>query len=36
MYGLIVRLTVVPGKREEMVALLKESEVEMLGRFSYE
>jgi quinol monooxygenase YgiN len=35
MYGLIAKLTVVPGKREEMIALLKESAAGMPGCFSY-
>jgi quinol monooxygenase YgiN len=35
MYGLIVKITLVPGKREEMIALLKESAADMPGCFSY-
>ena len=35
MYGLIVKLTVVPGRREEMIGILKESAVNMPGCFSY-
>lgn len=35
MYGLIVKLTVVPEKREEMLAILKESAAGMPGCFSY-
>lgn len=35
MYGLIVKMKVVPGKREEMVGILKESAAEMPGCFSY-
>ena len=35
MYGLIVKMTVVPGKREEMIGILKESAVDMPGCFSY-
>lgn len=35
MFGLIVRLTVVPGKREEMIRILKESAGQMPGCFSY-
>ena len=35
MYGLIVKLTVVPGRREEMIGILKESAVDMPGCFSY-
>lgn len=35
MYGLIVRLTVVPGRRAEMIGILKESAGEMPGCFSY-
>jgi quinol monooxygenase YgiN len=35
MYGLIVKLTVAPGKREEMLGILKESAADMPGCFSY-
>lgn len=35
MYGLIVKLTIVPGKREEMIRILKESARNMPGCFSY-
>jgi quinol monooxygenase YgiN len=35
MYGLIVKLKVVPGKREEMIGILKESTANMPGCFSY-
>ena len=35
MYGLIVKVTTIPGKREEMIAILKESAVNMLGCISY-
>ena len=35
MYGLIVKLTVAPGKREEMIRILKESAAHMPGCFSY-
>jgi quinol monooxygenase YgiN len=35
MYGLIVKLTVVPGRRDEMIGLLKESAADMPGCFSY-
>jgi quinol monooxygenase YgiN len=35
MYGLIVKLTVVPGKRDEMIAILKESAADMPGCLSY-
>jgi quinol monooxygenase YgiN len=35
MYGLIAKLTVVPGRREEMVGILKESAADMPGCFSY-
>lgn len=35
MYGLIVKIKVVAGKREEMVGILKESAAEMPGCFSY-
>ncbi len=33
--GLIAKLTVVPGRREEMVGILKESAADMPGCFSY-
>lgn len=35
MYGLIVKMTIVPGKRDEMIAILKESAADMPGCFSY-
>ena len=35
MYGLIVKLTVVPGRRDELIGILKESEADMPGCFSY-
>ena len=35
MYGLIVKMTIVPGKREEMIRILKESAADMPGCFSY-
>jgi hypothetical protein len=35
MYGLLVKLTMVPGKRDEMIAILKESAAGMPGCFSY-
>lgn len=35
MYGLIVKLTTVPGKRKEMIRILKESAVDMPGCLSY-
>ena len=35
MYGLIVKMTIVPGKREEMIRVLKESAADMPGCFSY-
>ncbi len=35
MYGLIAKLTVAPGKREEMIRILKESAANMPGCFSY-
>jgi quinol monooxygenase YgiN len=35
MYGLIVKLTVVSGKRDEMIAILEESAANMPGCFSY-
>ena len=35
MYGLIVKLTPTPGKREELIRILKEAAVDMPGCFSY-
>jgi quinol monooxygenase YgiN len=35
MYGLIVKMTTVPGKRDEMIRILKESAADMPGCFSY-
>jgi quinol monooxygenase YgiN len=35
MYGLIVKLTVLPGRQEEMIGILKESAANMPGCFSY-
>ena len=35
MYGLITKLTVVPGKRDEMIGILKDSAAEMPGCLSY-
>jgi quinol monooxygenase YgiN len=35
MYGLIVKLTVVPGRREELIGLLKESAADLPGCLSY-
>lgn len=35
MYGLIVKMTIVPGKRDEMIRILKESAADMPGCFSY-
>jgi quinol monooxygenase YgiN len=35
MYGLVVKLTAVPGKRDEMIAVLKESAAKMPGCLSY-
>lgn len=35
MYGLIVKLTSVPGKREQVIRLLKESAADMPGCHSY-
>jgi quinol monooxygenase YgiN len=35
MYGLIVKLTLLPGKREEAISLLAESSSNMPGCFSY-
>ncbi len=35
MYGLIAKLTLYPGKREEVIALLADSSANMPGCFSY-
>jgi quinol monooxygenase YgiN len=35
MYGLIAKLTITPGRRDEMVGILKESAAGMPGCFSY-
>ena len=35
MYGLVVKLTAVPNKRDEMIAILKESAAAMPGCLSY-
>jgi quinol monooxygenase YgiN len=35
MYGLIAKLTLFPGKRDEVIALLTESSANMPGCFSY-
>jgi len=35
MYGLIVKMTITPGKREEMIRVLKESAASMPGCYSY-
>jgi len=36
MYGLIVRITAIPGKREELIRILRESTADMpAGCFSY-
>ena len=35
MYGLIAKLTIVPGKREEMIRILRESAADMPGCLSY-
>jgi len=35
MYGLIAKLTAVPGKRDEMIGILKESAASMPGCLSY-
>jgi quinol monooxygenase YgiN len=35
MYGLIAKMTLLPGKREEVIALLTESSANMPGCFSY-
>ena len=35
MYGLIVKVTVVPGRRDEMIGILRDSAANMPGCFSY-
>ncbi len=35
MYGLIVKLTALPGKRDEIISVLKESAANMPGCLSY-
>jgi hypothetical protein len=35
MYGLIAKLTVVPGRREEMIGILRESASVLRGCLSY-
>jgi quinol monooxygenase YgiN len=35
MYGLIAKLTLLPGRRDEMIALLKESAANLPGCLSY-
>jgi len=35
MWGMIVKVTLVPGKRAEMIAILKESAADMPGCLSY-
>ena len=35
MYGLIVKITLVPGKRDEMIAILRDSAANMPGCLSY-
>ena len=35
MYGLIAKLTSIPGKREELIGILKASAANMPGCFSY-
>lgn len=35
MYGLIVKMTLFPGRREEMIGLLRQSAADMPGCFSY-
>jgi quinol monooxygenase YgiN len=35
MYGLIVKMIIIPGKRDEMIRVLKESAADMPGCFSY-
>ena len=35
MWGMIAKITLVPGKRDEMIAILKESAADMQGCLSY-
>jgi len=35
MFGLIVKLTILPGNRDEMIGILKESAADMPGCISY-
>ena len=35
MWGMIAKMTVVPGKRHEMIGILKESAADMPGCLSY-
>lgn len=35
MWGMIARITLLPGKRDEMIGILKESAAEMQGCLSY-
>jgi len=35
MWGLIAKITVLPGKRDEMIEILRESAANMLGCLSY-
>jgi quinol monooxygenase YgiN len=35
MWGMIAKITLVPGKRDEMIAILKESAADMQGSLSY-
>jgi quinol monooxygenase YgiN len=35
MYGMIAKLVILPGKREEMIGILRESAASMPGCFSY-
>ena len=35
MWGLIAKITILPGKRDEMIAILRESAAEMPGCLSY-
>ena len=35
MYGLIVKVTVVPGRRDEMISILRDSAANMPGCISY-
>ena len=35
MWGMIAKITLIPGKRDEMIAILKESAADMRGCLSY-